>query len=385
MLLLVLVSPGEALAAPLRSVPRFPIQLTAEVLGQALAFIEPRTLSPYPVRTLALWGLGGLSLLDPSLSTEVSRGKLSLSLPDRVLAIVPAPESADAAAWGRAIAIVASVAWRDSQEVRALGPDSVIQAFFDELFNHFDPYSRYVPPAQAGPERAARAGLSGTGITLAVWNRAVLVGRVISGSPAARAGVRAGQRLLAVDGAAVTGKALSALTAELAGPAGSSVALTLADPRGGVRRVALVRRPVPPETVFSTRDGDLLVLRISAFDAGTGPQLANEIVAGLSVANPPKGIVLDLRGNRGGLLDQAVHAANVLLARGMIASTAGRDPAAAHLWQAGGADLSSGLPIVVMVDGLTASAAEILSAALADNGRAVVLGSATLGKGLVQT
>ncbi len=385
LLLFLVAAPAEALASPQGSIPHFPATLTSEVLGEALTFIEPRTLSPYPVPTLALWGLGGLSLLDPSLSTELSAGKLSLASPDRVLAAVTAPKPADVSAWGRAIAELAAVAWNNSREVRALGPDGVIQAFFDELFNHFDPYSRYVPAGEAAEDRAARSGQAGTGITLAARDGAILVQGVVIGSPAANAGIHPGERLLFVDGATTAGKAPRVLEAEMAGPAGSTVVLTFADAAHHVRTVVLVRRNVPPETVFSARDGDLLVLRISAFDATTGPHLADEIAAGLSVAAPPKGIVLDLRGNRGGLLDQAVYAADVLLARGVIASTAGRDPSASHLWLAAGADLAGGLPVVVVVDGLTASAAEILSAALADNGRAVVLGSTTLGKGLVQT
>jgi carboxyl-terminal processing protease len=95
--------------------------------------------------------------------------------------------------------------------------------------------------------------------------------------------------------------------------------------------------------------------------------------------------VLDLRGNRGGLLRQAAAAADTLIPNGVVAMTVGRDPAAAHEFRASGADLAHGLPVVVLVDGRSASAAEILAAALADQGRAVVLGSSTLGKGLVQT
>lgn len=385
LLLLLTAVPSAALAAPRGKTQPFPVTLAAEVTGDALAFIAPRTLAPYSIPTLALWGLGGLSLLDPSLSVDLSAGRLSLIAPDRVLTVVPAPGPLEAALWGRAIATLAAVAWSHSSEVRALGPDGVIHAFFDELFNHFDPYSRYVPPARAAAERAGRSGQGGTGMALVSRHDAILVQEVVSGSPAAMAGIHSGERLLTVDGVKASGKSLAWLEAALAGPPGSGVLVTLADAGGGVRTLALVRRKVPPETVFRTRKGDLLLLRVSAFDATTGPHLANEIAAGLSAVPRPLGIVLDLRGNRGGLLEQAVYAADVLLSRGVIASTAGRDPAASHLWQAAGADLANGLPMVVLVDGLTASAAEILSAALGDNGRAVVLGSATLGKGLVQT
>lgn len=385
LLVLLLIVPAEASAAPAGVIPHFPLALSAEVFSNALSFIQPRTLAPYPLPTLALWGLGGLSALDPALSTAASARTLELTSSGRLLAIEPLPGQTNVIGWGRAIAELAAAAWQHSAKVRALGPNGVTQAFFDELFNHFDPYSRYVSPARAAEERANRSGRVGAGFSLDARNGHIVVGAVIAGSPAAAAGIHPGALLLSVNGASAAGRSIAALEAEIAGPVGSQVVLTFADPGHGVRTLSLIRRKVPPETVFRLRDKDLLVLHISAFDATTGPHLADEIEAGLSVPNAPKGLVLDLRGNRGGLLDQAVYAADVLLARGVIASTAGRDPAASHLWQAAGIDMANGLPVVVMVDGLTASAAEILAAALGDNGRAVVVGSTTLGKGLVQT
>ena len=161
--------------------------------------------------------------------------------------------------------------------------------------------------------------------------------------------------------------------------------MSLRSQNGKTRKVELVRALVPPETVVTTRVGDLLLLRITGFSSDTGTRLAHEIVRGMVASPPPRGLVLDLRDNRGGLLRQAVAAADTLIPNGIVATTQGRDPAAAHEFRADGADLARGLPVVVMVDGRSASAAEILAAALADHGRAVVLGSSTLGKGLVQT
>ena len=144
---------------------------------------------------------------------------------------------------------------------------------------------------------------------------------------------------------------------------------------------------MPPETVFAERSGDMLVIRITAFAADTAARLQDELARG--VRRPGlHGVVLDLRGNRGGLLLQAVGAADQFMAHGLIAVTVGRDPQSVHIFRAdveGGHDLAAGLPVVVLVDGRSASAAEILAAALADDRRGVVVGSVTLGKGLVQT
>jgi carboxyl-terminal processing protease len=142
---------------------------------------------------------------------------------------------------------------------------------------------------------------------------------------------------------------------------------------------------VPPETVYSQRVGDVLLIRVTAFNRSTDSHLAHVLEQGLAGPHTPGGIVLDLRGNRGGLLRQAVTAADTLLPAGIVAATAGRDPEATRIWRSDAGDLAEDIPVVIMVDGRTASAAEILAAALADRGRGVVIGSSTLGKGLVQT
>jgi carboxyl-terminal processing protease len=129
----------------------------------------------------------------------------------------------------------------------------------------------------------------------------------------------------------------------------------------------------------------LLVIRVTSFARDTAESMAREIVRAIDGPRPPKGLVIDMRGNRGGLLRQAVSMAETLLPSGLIASTAGRDPQSVHEYSASGTDLWRGLPVVIVVDGRTASSAEILAAALSDQRRAVVVGSATLGKGLVQT
>ena len=147
----------------------------------------------------------------------------------------------------------------------------------------------------------------------------------------------------------------------------------------------MARAMVPPETVFADPVGDLLLLRITGFNRTTATHLAEALQEGMAADHPPAGIILDLRGNRGGLLREAVESADALLPAGVVAYTAGRDPAANHVWRSETGELAQGVPVVVVVDGRTASAAEILAAALTDRGRAVAVGSTTLGKGLVQT
>ena len=188
-----------------------------------------------------------------------------------------------------------------------------------------------------------------------------------------------------MDGTPTEGLDADGVAALLAGPEGTQVLLTLSAGHGRTREVMLERALVPPRTVAMEWRGDALVLRVSAFAIDTGGQLAEALAEAIDGPRRPRGVVIDLRGNRGGLLRQAVAAAETLLAHGVVAVTAGRDPAALHSFAADGADRARGLPVVVMVDAGSASSAEILAAALADQHRAVVVGSSTQGKGLVQT
>jgi carboxyl-terminal processing protease len=171
----------------------------------------------------------------------------------------------------------------------------------------------------------------------------------------------------------------------LSGAEGSVVTLSWRGRDGHTREAQLVRAMVPPETVFAQRFADVLVLRITSFSNSTASHLALSVQDALSEPHPVDGIVLDLRENRGGLLRQAVTAADAFLPAGLVATTIGRDPDSMNVWHSTEGELAENVPLIILVDGHTASAAEILAAALADRGRAVVVGSETVGKGMVQT
>ncbi|MGH3185350.1 MAG: S41 family peptidase, partial [Streptosporangiaceae bacterium] len=164
----------------------------------------------------------------------------------------------------------------------------------------------------------------------------------------------------------------------------STVRIVWRSRAGQPRSADIVRELVPPETVFSTRLADMLVLRVTRFSSETSVAVAAAIEAAMAARHPPTGLVFDLRGNRGGLLAEAAETADELLSPGLIAIERGRDPDATRIWRSSSGELARDVPVIVVVDGRTASAAEVLAAALADRGRAVVIGSATLGKGLVQ-
>ncbi|MBE9605354.1 PDZ domain-containing protein [Acetobacteraceae bacterium H6797] len=355
------------------------------MLETALTTIEQRHLEKTDPAELALWALRGLAVLDPRLVAEERGGVLRLVTPERVVGQESLAKGAP-----NAIASLFEAGWTASPALRRAGAERMLHSAFDELFNHLDPYSRYVSAEEAAQARERRVGQSGLGLRLAAGRRdAVLIAFVDPIGPAAQAGLVEGDILLAIDGVPVDAKDLNLAASLLEGPTGSEALLSVQ--RGRSRRqVVLSRRPIPPESLKVDHVDGLLWMRISTFSSETGAEVANALRAAFYAGNPPpggtvpSGVVLDLRGNRGGVLSQAASVADAFLPGGVIIRTDGRHPGARRVWRADGIDLSVGARLVVLVDGRSASSAEIVATALADARRAVVVGSATLGKGLIQ-
>lgn len=363
----------------------FPEQTAADVFATALDFVAPRILTPVPVQQLALWGLRGLTVLDPTLVPELEGRNLRLVVSKIVLFEALAPDQDNAEGWGEMVAELTEAAWKNSAALRRAGLQGIISSFFSELFAPLDPYSRYVPPAEAELERTQRAGEASIGLTLIEGRGSLQVQEVMPDGPAAEAGLRPGDRILAIDHQPADEHDVAAAVAMLGGRDKTQVALTVRTRSGIVRQMSIRRAVLPPETVLAERQADMLVLRLTGFNDLTGRHVRHALTQGLAGPRRPRGIVFDLRGNRGGPVDQAVEVAGSVLGTGLVATIAGRDPDANRVLQADATDLSGGLPVIVIVDGESASAAEIVAAALADDRRAVVVGSATLGKGLVET
>lgn len=363
----------------------FDAQIATSVYTAALSFMVPRIVDPEPVSRLTQWGLQGITALDPKLTVETRDGRLRLMKQGTAIFDAVAPKDESIANWVPAAIALTKAAASASPGVRRAGTTGVLQSFFDELFNHLDPYSRYVPPLEAGEDREERTGRAGIGIAFEQRGQAIHVSEVIRDGPAAAAGIRPGDLVVAIDGESVKGWDAASVAASVAGPEDTSFTLAWRGRDGKPRESAFVRVLVPPETVFGERSTELLVVRITGFNNTTDTHLAHTLQDGLAGERPPDGIVLDLRGNRGGLLRQAVTVADTFLPDGLVASTVGRAPDANHIWTSIPGELAEGVPVIVLVDGRTASAAEVLAASLADRGRAVVVGSSTYGKGLVQT
>jgi carboxyl-terminal processing protease len=188
-----------------------------------------------------------------------------------------------------------------------------------------------------------------------------------------------------VDGKVVTGIELEAIHQRLQGSIGSRIAVTLVRP-GGTQTVTLTRALIVPETVVFERQGSVAYFRLYSFNQETTSTLSAAVKRAKDEIGPElAGIVLDLRDNPGGLLDQAIAVSDLFIGYGPIITMRGRHPDSRQRFEATKGDIADGLPVVVLVNGNSASASEIVAVALQDSGRAVVAGTASYGKGVIQT
>lgn len=250
-----------------------------------------------------------------------------------------------------------------------------------------DPFSHYLTPAEAELfHQSLNPAFEGVGMSVAPDKRGLRVVRVFEGSPAKKAGIGPQDVITAVNGKSIAGLPSKAATARIKGPAGSFVTLSLVEPGKDRPRSIRVRRariniPIAAGRMI-THDGlPLAYVRLAAFDSGAHGAVEKELKPLLRKG--ACGIVLDLRGNPGGLLTEAVLTASLFIEKGPIVSTSGRTQPK-HVFNAEGGTIAPNQPMVVLVDKGSASSSEIVTGALRDRGRATVIGQKTFGKGVFQ-
>lgn len=224
---------------------------------------------------------------------------------------------------------------------------------------------------------------SGLGIEVQMQEGELHIVAPIDRSPAARVGIQPGDVIVAVDGRDLPAADLGAALALLRGETGDLVTLRI---RRGDNEMdfAMVRETIEVDSVSSNRIDDQLYIRLSQFQADSADEMEDVIVEAMRTS-PPNGIIIDLRNNPGGLLSAAIGVSDLFLADGVIVSTRGRLQESSVDYHASANRVAADVPIALLVDGGTASASEILAAALRDHERAVLIGSPTYGKGTVQS
>ncbi|MFT4701602.1 MAG: carboxyl-terminal processing protease [Yoonia sp.] len=266
----------------------------------------------------------------------------------------------------------------------------LIEAAINGMLTSLDPHSSYLSAEDAAAMRVQTRGeFGGLGIEVTQEDGFVKVVSPIDGTPADAAGIQSGDFITAVDGESVLGLNLGDAVEMMRGPVGSEIIITVVR-EGEIEpfEVSIIRDTIKLTAVRHRTEGNAIVLRVTTFNDQTFPNLQEGLKEQVEEAggfDNVDGIILDLRNNPGGLLNQAIYVSNAFLEAGEIVSTRGRDPADGDRYNAQPGDLAEGKPIVVLINGGSASASEIVAGALQDHRRAIVVGTKSFGKGSVQT
>ncbi|HEV7158294.1 MAG TPA: S41 family peptidase [Caulobacteraceae bacterium] len=262
----------------------------------------------------------------------------------------------------------------------------LIQAALNGMLTSLDPHSDYLAPDQFNDmQDDTRGEYGGLGLEITSEDGVVKVISPIDGTPAAKAGIKPGDFITAVNGQTVLGLSVTDAVKQMRGKIGETVTLTIAREKTDPFDVKLVREVIQPKSVTFKEDGDYGYVRLSGFNEKATEE-TKAAIDKLKAENPHmKGLVLDLRNNPGGLLDQAVGVSDIFLSGGEIVSQRGRDPHDIERYNARPGPKLGNLPVVVLINSGTASAAEIVAGALQDRHRAAIVGLTSFGKGSVQT
>ncbi len=277
-----------------------------------------------------------------------------------------------------------------AQYVEEVDEGELIEAAINGMLTSLDPHSSYLSPDDAADMRVQTRGeFGGLGIEVTQEEGFIKVVSPIDDPPADAAGIEAGDFITHVDGESVLGLTLDEAVEMMRGPVGSEIIITVVrEDQPEPFDVSIIRDTITLTAVRTRTEGETVVLRVTTFNDQTTPNLeeglAEEIAAAGGLENV-NGIVLDLRNNPGGLLTQAIRVSDAFLEKGEIVSTRGRNPEDGERYNATPGDLAEGKPLVVLINGGSASASEIVAGALQDHRRAIVVGTKSFGKGSVQT
>ena len=267
-------------------------------------------------------------------------------------------------------------------------PDrKLIEDAINGMLTALDPHSSFLNArSYRDMQVQTRGEFGGLGIEVTMENGLVKVVSPIDETPAARAGLRPNDLIVQLDGEPVLGLSLQEAVEKMRGPVNSPIKIMIRRGDAAPFEVTLNRAVIRVQSVRSRIEGEIGYVRITSFTEQTDTGLRNAVTRMREQLGPRfKGLVLDMRNNPGGLLDQAVSVSDAFLERGEIVSTRGRRTDEAQRFNARAGDILNGMPLVVLINGGSASASEIVAGALQDHRRAIVLGTRSFGKGSVQT
>ena len=275
-----------------------------------------------------------------------------------------------------------------SEYVEEVDDAELIEAAIQGMLSSLDPHSTFLNSKAYGEMQVhTRGEFGGLGIEVTMENGLVKVVSPIDDTPAYRAGMQPGDFIVGIDGEPVFGLTLAEAVERMRGPVNSEIVITVQ--RGGVEKpfdVAITRDVIRIRSVKYRAEGKVAFIRVTSFNEQTDSGVEKAMgELRQEIGDSLQGVVIDLRNNPGGLLDQAVSVSDAFLEKGEIVSTRGRGSRGGQRFNARAGDIAEGLPVVVLINGGSASASEIVAGALQDHRRAIILGTRSFGKGSVQT
>ena len=274
-----------------------------------------------------------------------------------------------------------------SEYVEQIKDKDLIEAAINGMLQSLDPHSSYLNAESFEEMKVQTKGeFGGLGIEVTMENGLVKVVSPIDETPAAKAGILSGDFISHINEEAVMGLSLSEAVDKMRGAVNTSIIITVIREGKEPFDVKIIRDIIKITSVKTKSYDDIGYLRITSFTQKTYKNLLKEFsMLEKEMAGNMKGLVLDLRNNPGGLLDQAISVSDAFLNRGEIVSTRGRETNAEQRFNASKGDITKGIPIVILINSGSASASEIVAGALQDHKRGILMGTATFGKGSVQT
>jgi carboxyl-terminal processing protease len=277
-----------------------------------------------------------------------------------------------------------------AQYVEEVPTEELVTAAINGMLTSLDPHSSYLSAKDFEDMQVQTRGeFGGLGIEVTQEEGFIKVIAPMDGTPAAKAGILAGDFITHVNGESLQGMMLDDAVEKMRGPVGSEIIITVV--REGATEpfdVSIIRDTIKLTAVKGRVVGNTVVLRVTTFNDQTTSGIREELAKGIAELgglDSLGGVVIDLRNNPGGLLSEAIDMSDAFLDKGEIVSTRGRDPGNGERYNAKSGDLIEGRPIVILINGGSASASEIVAGALQDHRRAIVVGTKSFGKGSVQT
>jgi len=362
----------------------FDTESASSLFSDAFGHLTEAYIEKVNLQNMSVAGLNGLTEIDPAIkATALEGGGLSISTGGSKIALKP-PLDRDAAGWGDLLAQGLTKARQHSARLTSTEPDVLYTAIMDGVTETLDGYTRYEPPKRAVESRARRKGYAGIGVTIRNEEAETIIQDVIPNAPAANAGLQKDDAITHLEGVPLASIPREDRAERLRGPVGTIVTLGISRKDTAPFSIQIRRAEVIPATVYFETDKGLPRFRITGFNRTTADDLAEAIAKAEKRPGGLPGIVLDLRSNPGGYLIQAVEIADLFLNEGVVVSTHGRHPSSSTKYDARGGRLAEGKPMVLLLNGRSASASELLAAALIDAGRAAAVGTVTYGKGSIQ-